>query len=148
RNLRLPQHRPARRERPAKEATMNWKLFGLWVVLADFAAFTAYAVWHHGYFGLIDQALANAATVQVSIDLVIALTIVTVWMVRDARGRGLAVAPFVVATALLGSIGPLLYLIRREYAALRQTPAMAASGRHAVARPAARRTSTAPRPPP
>jgi hypothetical protein len=112
---------------------MNWKLFGLWVLLAAFAAFTAYAVWHYGYLGLVDQGLANAATIQVSIDLVIALTIVTVWMVRDARERGLAAAPFVLATALLGSIGPLLYLIRREYAALRQTPATATSGRHALA---------------
>jgi hypothetical protein len=51
--------------------------------------------------------------VAVLVDLTIALSLVTVWMVRDARQRGQSVAPFVVLTLLLGSVGPLLYLIRR-----------------------------------
>jgi len=95
---------------------MTWKLIGLWAILADFSAFTAYVIWQYGYVGLLNRALADAATIQLSIDLVIALSLVTLWMVRDARERGAAVLPYVLATLVLGSIGPLLYLISRERA--------------------------------
>ena len=41
---------------------MNWKLIGLWTVLIDFAALTAYAVWLHGVVGVFEAAFANVAT--------------------------------------------------------------------------------------
>ena len=93
---------------------MNWKLFTLWTVLASFTVFSAYVIWQHGYVGLFEAALANTATVQASLDLVIALSLVSIWMIGDARSRGVASLPYVLTTLLLGSIGPLLYLIRRE----------------------------------
>jgi Terpene cyclase DEP1 len=96
---------------------MNWKLVGLWVVLADFAALTAYAVWQFGIVGLFDAAFANVATVTLFTDLVISLSLVSLWMIGDARQRGTTALPYVVTTLLLGSIGPLLYLIRRERSA-------------------------------
>ncbi len=103
---------------------MNWKLIGLGLVLADFTAFSAYAIWHHGYLGLFDAAFTNLATLQVFGDLVIALSVFVIWMVGDARARGIGALPYVVATLFLGSIGALLYLIRRELAA---APARTAS---------------------
>ena len=93
---------------------MNWKRLGIGLVLADFSALTAYAIYQHGYLGFVDAALANAWTVQLSIDLVLALSFVMVWMWNDARDRGIAALPYVLVTLVLGSIGPLLYLFRRE----------------------------------
>lgn len=57
--------------------------------------------------------LANAATLQVFADLGIALGLVMVWMWQDARQQGISPLPFVALTLGLGSVGPLLYLIRR-----------------------------------
>jgi hypothetical protein len=92
---------------------MNKKQIALGVVLVDFLAFSAYAVAQYGYLGLFEQMLANAATLQVLADLGIALSLVTVWMWQDARQHGISPVPYVVLTATLGSVGPLVYLIRR-----------------------------------
>jgi hypothetical protein len=92
---------------------MNKTQIALAVVLFDFAAFTAYAVAQHGLVGFVDMAFMNFATLQVFADLAIALSLVTTWMWRDARQRGVSPIPYVVLTLTLGSIGPLLYLVRR-----------------------------------
>jgi len=91
---------------------MNAKQIGLSVVLADFAALTAYAVYQYGYVGFFEVAFSNAASATVAVDLVIALAMVMVWMWRDARARGLSPLPFVLLLLTFGSVGPLLYLIR------------------------------------
>lgn len=92
---------------------MNAKQLGLEAILLGFSAFTAYAVYQHGYIGLFEQALANAATIQVFLDLTIALSVVMLWMWQDARKQGISPLPYIVLTLTLGSIGPMLYLIRR-----------------------------------
>lgn len=92
---------------------MNAKQIGLSVVLADFLALTGYAVYQYGYVGFFELMMANVATVTALADLVIALSLVMSWMVRDARQRGVSAIPYVVLTLVLGSVGPLLYLIRR-----------------------------------
>lgn len=112
---------------------MNWKLVGLWIVLTDFAAFSAYAVWQYGYAGLFDAAFANLASAQIFADLVIALSLIMVWMVGDARQRSTSALPYVITTLLLGSIGPLLYLIRRERSAAARAAAVPASARRVPA---------------
>jgi hypothetical protein len=93
---------------------MNWKRLGIGLVLVDFSALTAYAIYQHGYLGFIDAALMNAWTIQLSVDLVLALSFVMVWMWGDARDRGISPLPYALVTLVLGSIGPLLYLFRRE----------------------------------
>jgi len=90
---------------------MNWKRLGLGIVLADFAALNVYVVAKYGYAGFFELALANGATIAVLVDLVIALSLVTVWMWRDARDSGRAFLPYAILTLLFGSIGPLAYLI-------------------------------------
>jgi hypothetical protein len=92
---------------------MNLKQIGLGILLMDFVALTAYAVWQHGVAAFFDVAAMNAITVQLSVDLVIALTIVSLWMWRDARTRGVSPVPYLMLTLFLGSIGPLMYLFRR-----------------------------------
>ena len=81
------------------------------LVLFAFADLNAYVVWQYGYTGFLELATANAATTAVLVDLTIALSFVAVWMWRDARRRGITVVSYLAVTALLGSIGPLLYLV-------------------------------------
>ena len=72
--------------------------------------------------------MANPATILITVDLVIALTLGSVWMVMDARKRGATVAPYVALTALTGSAGLMLYLLRRpEAVAAPSSPALAPS---------------------
>ena len=92
---------------------MNAKQIGLSVVLVDFAALTGYAVYQYGYLGFFELMISNAAALTALADLVIALSLVIAWMIRDARARGVSPLPYVVLTLALGSVGPLLYLIRR-----------------------------------
>lgn len=109
---------------------MNWKQLGLGLVLADFAAFTGWVVWQYGYVGLFEAALANAATTQVTIDLVIACSIGMFWIWNDARARNVNPWPYLVATTFLGSIGLLAYVVRRAgLPARRDTPAFAHAAR-------------------
>ena len=92
---------------------MNKKQIALAVVLADFATLTAYVVAQYGIVGLFEAAFANWATTLVMVDLTIALSMVVAWMWQDARQRGVSPIPYAVLTLGFGSVGPLLYLIRR-----------------------------------
>ena len=93
---------------------MNVKQIGLSLVLLDFAGLSAYAVYRYGYVGVFEQLLANVATATLFVDAVIALSLITLWMWGDARERGLSLLPYLLLTLTFGSVGPLLYLIRRE----------------------------------
>ena len=84
------------------------------LVLALFGALTAAALWHHGYLGIFLLPLQTLAGTQVLVDLVIALTLVLVWLVQDARAQGRNPWPWVAATLALGSFGPLVYLLTRR----------------------------------
>jgi hypothetical protein len=89
------------------------------VTLLAFGALTAVALAHHGYFGIFTLPFQTWGGTQVLADLVIALTLVLVWMWHDARATGRNVWPWIVATLALGSFGPLLYLLTRKPAATR-----------------------------
>lgn len=108
---------------------MRTQQIGLAVVLAGFSALTAYTVYQHGYIGFFQLMAANAATITASVDLVIALGLILLWIGQDAWERGISPFPYVLLTLALGSIGPLLYLIRcagREHA---RTPITAQGAR-------------------
>lgn len=92
---------------------MNKKQIALAVVLADFAALTAYVTAQYGIVGLYETLFANWATTLAMVDLVIALAMIVAWMWQDARRRGVNPVPYAVLTLGFGSVGPLLYLIRR-----------------------------------
>ena len=95
-------------------------------VLADFVALTAYAVVQHGFVEFFQLVTANLATTTAMVDLTIALSLVSIWLVRDARARGVSPVPYLVLTATLGSVGPLLYLLlRRDDAVAVRAPAFA-----------------------
>jgi hypothetical protein len=84
------------------------------VVLFLFSALSAAALWQHGYWGLISPLLQSWGGAQVLADLVIALSLVLVWIWRDARAQGRSPWPWIVATLALGSFGPLVYLLTRK----------------------------------
>lgn len=93
---------------------MSSKQIAILVVLVLFGALTCVPLYEYGYFGIFDLLRANSATIQVSVDLVIALTLLCILIWSDARQRGIAPLPFVVLTVLTGSFGPLLYFFRRS----------------------------------
>ena len=94
---------------------MNAKQIGLSLTLLVFGGVEAYAVWQVGYVGVFEQALGSVGATLGFVDLCIALGLVTVWLVRDARDRGISPVPYMVLTLALGSVGPLFYLVRREW---------------------------------
>ena len=83
----------------------------LGLVLLAFADLNAYVVWQYGYMGFLELVTANAATIAALVDLAIALSLVAVWLWGDAKKRGVSPLPYLALTAMLGSIGPLLYLV-------------------------------------
>ena len=80
-------------------------------VTAGFALLTAAIVAHTGLIGFYQQLAASPAAWQTLVDIAIALGLVLVWMHQDARRSGRAFWPWVPVTLLLGSFGPLLYLL-------------------------------------
>jgi Protein of unknown function DUF2834 len=92
---------------------MSAKQLGLEAVLLGFSGLTGYTVYYYGYIGFFEQMATNAITITAFVDLTIALGLVTLWMWKDARKQRISPLPYVILTLTLGSIGPLLYLIRR-----------------------------------
>ena len=80
------------------------------ILLVPFVLLTLYTVQQVGYIGIFDYQRHSPAGWQVFADLVIALILVLSWLIPDAKKAGRNPIPWVVATLLLGSIGPLAYL--------------------------------------
>ena len=104
---------------------MSWKKIAIAAVLFDFACLTAYAVSQVGYLGFFEQMASSIVSITVGADLVIALGLILLWMVRDAREHDVSPTPYVVLTLLLGSVGPLAYLLRRPEEAAVAAPHLA-----------------------
>jgi hypothetical protein len=83
-------------------------------VIVDFAVLTGLALWHHGYWGIIEPHFQSFGAAQVLADLVIALALIVVWMWRDAKENGRNIWPWLALTLVGGSFGPLLYLLTRR----------------------------------
>ncbi len=81
------------------------------LVLIDFLALTGYVLYHYG-LGFLDVVVSNSVTALITFDLLIALSMISVWMWRDARSRDINPWPYVVLTLCTGSAGPLLYFIK------------------------------------
>ena len=86
----------------------------LWLILVFFGALSGVALWQHGYWGILAPNFQNFGAGQVFADLVIALSLVMVWLWRDARAQGRKVWPWFFLTLFLGSFGPLIYLVTRR----------------------------------
>ncbi len=93
---------------------MNARILALGATLIAFAALTSWPLLEYGYLGFFPAAVANPAAIQVFADVAIACALILIWLVRDARRRGVSPWPYVVLTLTLGSFGPLIYLLLRE----------------------------------
>ena len=87
------------------------------IVLILFGALSAVALWQHGFWGIVAPHFQSFGAGQVFADLVIALTLVMVWMWHDAKATGRNAWPWIAATLLVGSFSPLVYLLTRKAAA-------------------------------
>jgi hypothetical protein len=92
---------------------MNIKQIALGIVLAAFSVLTAYALLEYGYVGFFREVISNLASLTLLLDLLISLTIILVYLGNDASRRGVWAVPYLLLTLAFGSVGPLLYLIRR-----------------------------------
>lgn len=86
------------------------------VLLVDFLLLSGYIVLEYGYIEIFRIAWTNLGATQIFVDLCMSLGLIAAWMIKDAREKGISVAPFLALTVVLGSVGPLAYLIRRERA--------------------------------
>lgn len=93
---------------------MNGRLIALIVVIAGFGVLTTLALEDVGYFGILAPHFQSWGGAQVFVDLTIACLLACIWMVNDARERGISAWPFIAITLVAGSFGPLLYLAMRE----------------------------------
>ncbi len=91
---------------------MQKVLLGLAILF--FGILTGITVWHHGYTEVIAYQMRAIPGQQVFLDLSIALALIMVWMYQDAKNRNCNPWGWIVLTLLLGSFGPLFYLITRS----------------------------------
>jgi len=91
---------------------MKIKQVAVGIVWLGFATLVLLVFLHDGKaaFLLPFDSLTNTAGM---IDLLIELTLVSIWMYFDARNRGTSAIPFIVVSAVFGSLGPLAYLFFR-----------------------------------
>jgi hypothetical protein len=87
----------------------------LWFILIDFAAFSTWVLWQHGYLGIWQAGFTSPASLQILLDLAICCFLICSWIKADAQSRGINPYPWMVATFASGSLAPLVYLIVREY---------------------------------
>lgn len=92
---------------------MNLKRIVAAFLLLDFSVLTAVEIFRHGYTGYLRIAFTDLSAGIILADLAIALLLVVAWMIQDARARKVTVWPYVVLTMVLGSVGPLAYLVLR-----------------------------------
>lgn len=83
-------------------------------ILVLFSPLTVVAVLQHGFLGIFTEAFNNYATIQVYVDLLIALFLILMWMRDNAKKTKRSFWPWALLTLVAGSFGPLLYLLSRK----------------------------------
>jgi len=83
-------------------------------VLVMFGALSVVALALEGIGGFVDAITFNWSSLQIYVDLVVAIVVISVWIYRDARGRGRNPWPWIVVSLIVGMFGPLVYLLTRR----------------------------------
>lgn len=86
------------------------------LVLAAFGAYTTWIVVTDPshYFGFVWLALRERWGMQMLLDVGLSISLFALWMWPDAKARGIAAWPYLIACLTLGSIGAFAYLLHRE----------------------------------
>jgi fumarate reductase subunit D len=85
------------------------------LALTIFIAFNIVASITSGFVGLWELVTAgNIWSAVIFVDLLIALSIILVWVWRDARRQGRNPIVYVIASLFTGSASPLVYLLVRD----------------------------------
>ncbi len=84
-----------------------------WVM---FTAYTTIVVLRGDVLSLAKLTFSNAFSVQVFFDLVVAATVALVYVSPKAKALGVPRIPYIIATALVGSVGLLAYITHVEWA--------------------------------
>ncbi len=101
---------------------MSFAKIGLALVLVDFVGLTLWAAVTGGGLGsLVALHMESPWAIQILVDLVLALSMVSFFVWKDARAHGRNPVPWLVATLFTGSIAPLVYFLVRPS----QTPVVA-----------------------
>ena len=90
---------------------MNAKQLVVVIVWLGFAVLTI-AIFAQGSAALA-LPYDRLASIGVTVDLFIALALLSIWMYFDARKRGKSAIPFILMALVFGSLGPLTYLFLR-----------------------------------
>lgn len=101
------------------------------LLYATFVLFTAFSLWvtfTEGYLAFLDVPRGSMWGLQITLDLVIAISLFVGWMWRDARTSGVPPLPYFLLCLTVGSIGALAYLIHRSVVS-RGTPRLEATAR-------------------
>ncbi len=99
---------------------MNPRQLLIGALLLAFTAFSLLVIGEVGYFGLWQAGFASNASLQILLDVCIACGLGGLWLIGDARQRGVTAWPWLLAVLTLGSIGLLAYLFVRERSAVPQ----------------------------
>jgi hypothetical protein len=90
------------------------------VALLVFGAYTLSVMAHSGVLGFLTLAGREPWALQMLLDLLLSLGLFVIWMLRDARERGLPGWLYAVLTLTCGSPGALAYLVHRGLAERRR----------------------------
>lgn len=93
------------------------------VVLVTFGAYTAWLTATDGYTGFLILAGREPWALQMLLDVSIACLLYSLWLVPDARRHGISPWPYLALTLVAGSLGGLVYLVRRGLVARQSLPA-------------------------
>lgn len=83
----------------------------LWIIALPFVAFSLWVLSQVGYLGIWHGGWANLGSTQITLDLVVACTLLVGYTARDCRAQGRPWWPWALLTAVAGSLGPLAYLL-------------------------------------
>ncbi|WP_067100675.1 DUF2834 domain-containing protein [Marinomonas atlantica] len=92
--------------------TLQRKLAILLLVLLTLV--TVYAVADVGFIGIFRFQLSSPAGWQVLFDLIVALVLLFMWLIPDAKAKGRNPWIWVAVTCVVGSFGPLLYVVTEK----------------------------------
>jgi sterol desaturase/sphingolipid hydroxylase (fatty acid hydroxylase superfamily) len=98
---------------PNKSARLAERLV-VGAVLVLFGGFTLAALAMDGVIGIVHAITYNWMSVQIFVDLVLAVVAIDTWIYRDARSRGKHPWPWVIASLVTGMCAPLVYFLARE----------------------------------